>query len=116
MKRQFSQELLEELFPDEFEAIEFFYHPVRAADLSYTRSRHVFDYHWNGFKDRVRSHVIDSLHMKDLRLANLYLNIFVDCVERIRYAERKQHINIISRSKPDGTLHVSGSYFRLLEE
>ncbi len=113
MRYDYTSEELADLMPDE-ECQIFYQHPVKAYDPRYTRDYDNFVYRWGLFREGMRGYLLDALSMKDLHRYNILMDLFVDTVDRIRYAERKQDLVLISRVKTDGTLHVSGSYFRLL--
>lgn len=115
MLHSYTQTELDDLLPGN--DVQMFYKgPVKAYDPAYTRDIDSFTYSWNRFRKGMRSYLLDALSMKDLHRYNILMDLFIDTVQRIRYAERKQHLSLISRTKTDGTLHVSGSYFRLLSD
>ncbi len=115
MRHPYPEVELQELIPDE--TLRAFYrNPVKAYDQAYTRSHDYWNLAWDGFRKGMRSNIVDALHMKDVHQANILMDLFVDVVQRIRYAERKLRICLISRMKTNGTLHVSGSILALMDD
>lgn len=87
-------------------------HPVRAYDPAYTRDGDNFLYQWESFIERLRTELVDALHLSNHRLVGDIHEVYYDTIRKIERFERATGQCLISYYDSQGRLRQNRSVIR----